>query len=191
MSHSHIIYERTGQAPSPSKDFYQLLVTNTQVTLRGWKVSVRKDQRLIPPSQRKIPWEDFDEDTRMQSEISRIFGEETLSQVHALICGDWLIRLPVDLIVRLCTYIDLEDIARLAQVCRKTRDICSGDRLWECIYRAHCDTVTDEMTSLASEVGWQKLFFTNKLQLQKEVRRHKERQQNNANDSRKTVMMTQ
>lgn len=187
MSHSHIIYEKTGQAPAPSKDFHQLLVSNTQVTLRGWKVSVRKDQRLIPPTQRKITWEEFDADTRMQSEITRIFGEGTLSQVHALICGDWLIRLPVDLIVLLCTYIDLADIARLAQVCRKMRDVCSSDRLWERIYRAHCDTVTDEMTSLATEVGWKKLFFTNKLQLQKEVRRHKERLQS-VGDSRKAFM---
>lgn len=188
MSHSHIIFERTGQAPSPSKDFHQLLVSNTHVTLRGWKVSVRKDQRLIPPSQRKIAWGEFDEDTRMQSEITRIFGEDALSQVHALICGDWLIRLPVDLIVRLCTYIDLEDVARLAQVCRKMRDICSSDLLWERIYRAHCDTVTEEVISLATEVGWQRLFFTNKLQLQKEMRRHKERQQNKAGDSRSAFM---
>ena len=114
----------------------------------------------------------------MQSEISRIFGEEALSQVHALICGDWLIRLPVDLIVRLCTYLTLQDIARLAMVCRRTREICSSDQLWEQIYRSHCDTVTEEMISLATEVGWQKLFFTNKLQLQKEVRRLKERKQN-------------
>jgi F-box protein 36 len=178
----HILYEKTGQAPAPSKDFHQLLVSETEVTLRGWKVSVRKDQRLIPPSQRKISWDEFDEDTRMQSEISRIFGEETLSQVHALICGDWLIRLPVDLIMKLCGYLELQDIARLAQVCRKLRDVCCSDKLWENIYRTHCDTVTEKVISLAAEVGWKKLFFTNKLQLQKEMRR-RDRQRNNPSNS--------
>lgn len=167
----HVLYEKTGQAPPPSKDFHQLLVGETEVTLRCWKVSVRKDQRLIPPSQKKVHWDEFDEDTRLQSEIMRIFGEETLSQVHALICGDWLIRLPVDIVLRICDSLELQDIAHLAQVCRKLRDICCSDKLWEQIYRTHCDTVTENMISLAQEVGWKKLFFTNKLQLQKEMQR--------------------
>ena len=44
--------------------------------------------------------------------------------------------------------------------------ICNTEALWEQIYEAHCDTVTDEMRSLAHEMGWKRMFFTNKLQLQ-------------------------
>lgn len=39
--------------------------------------------------------------------------------------------------------------------------------------RQNCNTVTDEVASLALEVGWRSIFFTNKLQLQKLISRRR------------------
>lgn len=175
MNLGTILFEKTGQAPSPSKDFHQLLVTETQVILRTWKITVRKDQRYIPPSQRKVPNEEFHEDTMMQTEISRIFGENILRIVYGIVCKDWLARLPKPVLIRIATFLDLVDIARLSSVCRSLHKVCSGDELWEEIFTTHCDTVSDETRALAQEVGWRKVFFTNKLQLQVQMRRRKER----------------
>lgn len=171
----HIYLEMTGQAPSPSKDFHQLIVQDHEVIWRTWKISLRKDMKAIPPSQKKVPWEDFDYDEMTQFDISRVFGEDTLRLVHALVCGDWLVRLPSSIVVHIASNLDLVDIARLGAVCKFLRKVCSSDELWEKIYRKHCDTITPEIEELAHEVGWKKTFFTNKLQLQVQVRRRKER----------------
>lgn len=185
MNLGTILFERTGQAPSPSKDFHQLLVTENLVILRTWRISVRKDQRYIPPSQRKVPLEEFDEDITLQTDISRIFGEETLRLVHSIVCKDWLARLPKNVLIRIASFLDLVDIARLGSVCKSLRKVCSSDELWEKIFITHCDTITDETRALAKEVGWKKVFFTNKLQLQVQMRRRKER--HSAELEKKTV----
>ena len=175
MSAGKILIEKTAQAPPPSKDFHQLLVNETEVIWRTWKISLRKDQRYIPPSQKKVPWEDFDYDEILQNDINRVFHENTLRLVHATVCGDWLVRLPTKVVVHIASNLDLIDIVRLGAVCKFLRKVCSGDELWEKIFCAHCDNVTDEMRAIAQEVGWKKLFFTNKLQLQVQVRRRKEK----------------
>ena len=185
MNLGTILFEKTGQAPSPSKDFHQLLVTENLVILRTWRISVRKDQRYIPPSQRKVPLEEFDEDTTLQTDISRIFGEETLRLVYSIVCKDWLARLPKNILIRIASFLDLVDIARLGSVCKSLRKVCSSDELWEKIFITHCDTITDETRALAKEVGWKKVFFTNKLQLQVQMRRRKER--HSAKLEKKTV----
>lgn len=185
MNLGTILFEKTGQAPSPSKDFHQLLVTENLVILRTWRISVRKDQRYIPPSQRKVPLEEFDEDTTLQTDISRIFGEETLRLVYSIVCKDWLARLPKNILIRIASFLDLVDIARLGSVCKSLRKVCASDELWEKIFITHCDTITDETRALAKEVGWKKVFFTNKLQLQVQMRRRKER--HSAELERKTV----
>ncbi|XP_068677949.1 F-box only protein 36-like [Montipora foliosa] len=189
MNLGTIQFEKTGQAPSPSKDFHQLLVTDSQVILRTWRISVRKDQRYIPPSQRKVPLEEFDEDTMFQTEISRIFGSETLRLVHGIVCKDWLARLPQNILIRIAGFLDLVDISRLGSVCRSLRKVCASDELWERIFISHCDTVTQETRELAQELGWKKVFYTNKLQLQVQMRRRKGK--NSAELKKKAAPMEQ
>lgn len=41
--------------------------------------------------------------------------------------------------------------------------------------RQRCNTVSDEVASLALEVGWRSIFFTSKLQLQKLISRRKQK----------------
>ena len=175
MNLGKILFEKTGQAPSPTKDFHQLLVTESQIILRTWRISLRKDQRYIPPTQRKVLRGEFDEDTLLQADISRIFGEDTLRVVHSIVCQDWLARLPRRVLIRIAIMLDLIDITNLGSVCRSLRKVCSSDELWEKIYMTNCDTIAEETRALAQEVGWKKVFFTNKLQLQVQVRRRKER----------------
>lgn len=188
MSAGKILIEKSSQAPPPSKDFHQLIVTETDVIWRTWKISLRKDQRYIPPSQKKVPWEDFHYDEILQNDISRVFHEDTLRHVHATVCGDWLVRLPESAVVKIASNLDLVDIARLGAVCRFLRKICSGDELWEKIFCAHCENVTEEMRAIALESGWKKLFFTNKLQLQVKVRRQR---QKSAGKKKSSTFLTQ
>ena len=170
ISKGNVLFEQSGQAPSPSKDFHQLLVTDDFVIWRTWKISLRKEQ-MIPPSQNKQSHEDFYYDSTVSADIKRVFGEEIIRYVNCIVCHDWLYRMGDDILVKIFCYLDLVDIGRLARICRHFRTICNGNQLWKDIYLKHCPSITLEVSNLGEEVGWKKLFFTNKLQLQKEVSR--------------------
>ncbi|EPY82323.1 hypothetical protein CB1_000661014 [Camelus ferus] len=53
--------------------------------------------------------------------------------------------------------------------------LCRSDSLWEQIVQSTCDHITPDMRALAKDLGWRQMFFTNKLQLQRHLRRRKQR----------------
>ena len=166
-----VLYERRGQAPSPSKDYHQLLVTENFVIFRTWKISLRKDQIGTSPSQNKQTHEDFQYDSQVSLSIRNIFGEDVLLYVEGLVLGDWLLRMKNSILVKIFSYVDLADIFRLGQVCRHFHIICNSNVLWRSIYEMHCLSITSEILELGEDMGWKKMFFTNKLQIRKEVSR--------------------
>ena len=168
-----VFIEKVSQAPPPSKDFHQLVVNENEVIWRTWRIAIRSDQRGMPPTQKKVPWDEFDDDTLLQGDISRVFGEETLKHVHAIVCGDWLIRLPPRAVLHIASFLDLIDVVRFGGVCKFTRKICTSDLLWKKRFLLYCDTVTDDMKTMAKEVGWRKVFFANNLERRVKLRRLK------------------
>uniref|UniRef100_A0A8C6ZM66 F-box protein 36 n=1 Tax=Nothoprocta perdicaria TaxID=30464 RepID=A0A8C6ZM66_NOTPE len=151
------LLERRGQAPAPSKDFCQLLVTRRQVVFRWWRISLRNECREARPGEIKESHEDFLDDSSLQSKF------------------DFLERLPVPLLLYIISFLELEDIARLSQVSHRLKMICNSNALWEGIVENLCDTITPEMRDLAQEMGWKQLFFTNRLQLQLQLRRRRQK----------------
>lgn len=166
-----VLYERRGQAPSPSKDYHQLKVTEDSVIFGTWRISLRKDSVGKSPTQNKLTYEDFYYDTQVSSAIRHIFGEDVLQYVEGLVHGDWIIRMDRPILNRIILYLDLADVFRLSLVCRHFRSVCSSNKLWRQIYELNCVNVTPEMWTLGEERGWKKMFFTNKLQIRKEVSR--------------------
>ncbi|KAM6259691.1 F-box only protein 36 isoform 2-T2 [Spheniscus humboldti] len=152
------VFETRGQAPAPSKDFCQLLVTRREVIFRWWKISLRNEFRESRPGEIKESQEDFLDDSSLHSNY------------------DFLERLPVPLLLYIISFLELEDIARLSQVSRRLEMISNSNALWENIVENLCDTITPEMKELAQEMGWKQFFFTNRLQLQLQLRRRRQRQ---------------
>lgn len=173
MNTAKVFIEKVGQAPSPSKDFHQLVVNENEVIWRTWRIVIRRDERGMPPIQKKVLWDEFDDDALLQSDISRVFGEETLKHVHAIVCGDWLVRLPPRAIIHIASFLDLIDVVHLGAVCKLTRKICSSDMLWEKLVLFYCDTVTDDMKASAKINGWKNVFFANRLERGVKLRRLK------------------
>ena len=77
------LYEVTRQAPAPSKDYVQVLVTEGGVVLRRVPISVRGvTQGAVPtPTERVLTLEEFSIDADFQAEVGRTFGSEALKQV--------------------------------------------------------------------------------------------------------------
>ncbi|XP_040306722.1 F-box only protein 36 isoform X2 [Herpailurus yagouaroundi] len=115
------LFEIVGQGPAPSKDYYQLLVTRSQVIFRWWKISLRSEHRSAKPGEAKDTHEEFLENSHLQVQIALIFGARVLDYVFNLCEGkfDFLERLSDNLLLSIISYLDLEDIARLSQTSRR------------------------------------------------------------------------
>ncbi|XP_026641888.1 F-box only protein 36 isoform X1 [Microtus ochrogaster] len=187
------LFEIVGQGPAPSKDYYQLLVTRTQMIFRWWKISLRSEFRTAKPGEIKETHEDFLDNSNLQGlnevtgnrwfvvwltvQIALVFGARVLDYVFNLCQGkfDYLERLSDKLLLKIICYLDLEDIARLSQTSSRFAKLCKSDSLWEQIVQSACDTITPDMRALAMDVGWRQVFFTNKIQLQRQIRKKKQR----------------
>ncbi|XP_036412428.1 F-box only protein 36b isoform X2 [Colossoma macropomum] len=169
------LFEVSAQGPAPMKDYFNLQVTKTQVIWRWWKISLRTNSRNTKPGEVRESHSDYLEDSRLQSQVAMVFGPHVLQYSRDLCQGqyDYLHRLPDSLLLNIMVHLELEDVARFALTCRKFKELCSSEEFWEQTVRMHCDTVTAGMEDLAREVGWRTVFFTNKLQLQKQISRRK------------------
>ncbi|XP_019634735.1 PREDICTED: F-box only protein 36-like [Branchiostoma belcheri] len=171
-----VLLEMADQAPAPSKDYCQLLITTKEVIWRWWRITLRKgDERRCFPGEIRESHDDFLNDDRVQGDVRRVFGEPTLEHALGLCRGhvDFITRVPKPMLIFLVSYLELEDISQLAQTNKLFREICNSDELWEHVYERHCENVTEEMRDLAKDVGWKSMFFTNKLQLQVQLRRQR------------------
>ncbi|KAJ6669335.1 hypothetical protein lerEdw1_008144, partial [Lerista edwardsae] len=150
------------------------------VIFRWWKISLRSEFRETKPGELRESHEDFLDDPSLQNafltpddwvQIAIVFGGNTLDHIFNMCRGnfDFLVRLPDPVLLYIVSYLDLEDIARLSQ-------LCNSDKLWEMIVQNLTGKITPEMSSLATEVGWKQFFFTNKLQLQLQLHRRRQRQ---------------
>ncbi|XP_070476146.1 F-box only protein 36 isoform X2 [Equus przewalskii] len=149
------------------------------VIFRWWKISLRSEYRSTKPGEIKESHEDFLENSRLQVQVALIFGTRILDYVFNLCEGkfDFLERLSDNLLLSIISYLDLEDISRLSQTSHRFAKLCMSDKLWEQIVQSACDNITPDMRALAEDMGWRQMFFTNKLQLQRQLRKRKQRQE--------------
>ncbi|KAM3603746.1 uncharacterized protein V6R79_001401 [Siganus canaliculatus] len=169
------LFETSDLAPPPSRDFYYFAVTKADVIWRCWKISPRAVYRFSRPEERRESHQDFLDDTRLQSDVTMIFGRRVLLYCRGLCegCYDYLEQLPDSLLLRIINYLELEDVGQLGRTSRRFKRLCESERFWEQAVRRHCETVSAEVESLALEEGWRRIFFTSKLQLQKLISRRR------------------
>ncbi|XP_067948567.1 F-box only protein 36-like [Watersipora subatra] len=183
------IFEYSAQAPAPSKDFCQVVVTPVQVIFRWWKITHRNAEgQRLHPGEIKECYEDFLHDDRTQSMISCAFGEHMLDYVINLCHGhlDYIQRLPANVMRNILKHVDLEDIARVSMLNKSFHQFSNDDELWRQMF-ANATAITEELEDLAKEQGWKKLYFSNKLQIQMQLQR-KRRTEGDGTDNKKTFL---
>ncbi|XP_026995560.1 F-box only protein 36b [Tachysurus fulvidraco] len=169
------LFEVSSQGPAPIKDYFCFHINRTEVIWRWWKICLRPDSRSLRPGEVRESHGEFLEDRRLQSQVLMVFGPDVLQYCKCLCEGqyDYLQRLPDSLLLHIMAHLELEDVTRLTQTCHRFKQLCSSEQFWEQTVRLHCDTVSPGMEDLARDVGWRCVFFTNKLQLQKQIRRRR------------------
>ena len=85
------LFETTQQAPPPSKDFIQMLVTEKGVIFRRFPISLRgvTQGAVLTPTEKLMTLEDFKLDHEFQEEVKRNFGSAVLEQVSGM---PWVAR---------------------------------------------------------------------------------------------------
>ncbi|XP_020772909.1 F-box only protein 36b [Boleophthalmus pectinirostris] len=167
------LFEISGNGPAPDKTFYALTVTKSEVFWGWWKITLRRnvDRR---PGKIKESHLDLLEDTRLQREIALVFGEDVLNYTKSLCQGqfNYLEHLPDALLLHILSFLELEDVGQLLRTSRRFWKLCQSEEYWEKAVRQQCSTLPDEVVTLARNIGWRRIFFTNKLQLQLLINRH-------------------
>uniref|UniRef100_A0A3Q2ZM24 F-box protein 36b n=1 Tax=Kryptolebias marmoratus TaxID=37003 RepID=A0A3Q2ZM24_KRYMA len=161
------LFDISGRGPPPNTNFYHFSVTRSQVIWRWWKISPRAVDRYSKPGEERESHLDFLDDTCLQTEVSMVFGPKILEFAKVLCQGhyDYLERLSDSLLLRIISYLELEDVGQLGRTSHRFRHLCGSEEFWEQAVRQRCNTVPAEVASLALEVGWCSVFFTSKLQL--------------------------
>lgn len=169
------LFKISGRGPPPNTTFFYFAVTKSEVIWRWWKISSRAVDRQSRPGEEKESHQKMLEDKSLQNEIAIVFGQEILEYAKTLCLGhyNYLELLSDSLLLHIINYLELEEVGQLACTSRKFRQLCQSEEFWEKAVRQRCQTVSDEVSSLAFEIGWRRLFFTNKLQLQMLINRRR------------------
>ncbi|OWF44656.1 F-box only protein 36-like [Mizuhopecten yessoensis] len=164
-------------ATPPSKDFYHIFVTRKEFILRVWKiVPPTRGGGRSDPFELKDDYADFKDDDKFHSEVQRLAGTNMLDYLTKIAEGelDYLPRLPKKVLTKIILNLQLEDVSHMSRVNKQFRELCNSCEIWENIYRRYSETpITPELEELAKDKSWKRLFFTNKLQLQMQLRRMK------------------
>ena len=109
------IYTATGQAPSPSKDFFELVVAKDRIIWRAWRIKY-KNHRTIMPSEDSLTYEDYQYDGRVQTEVNRNLGDDVLQISLAYASKQWLSRMPMRVLLKIASFLTIKEICNMSQV---------------------------------------------------------------------------
>ncbi len=109
------IYTISGQAPSPSKDYFELIVARELVVWRVWHIKYKHHRRILP-SEEKLSLEEFQNDGKMHRDITKTFGEDVLHIALAYASKEWLARVPQAILLKIVSYLDVNDLCMLSKV---------------------------------------------------------------------------
>ena len=109
------VFTATGQAPSPSKDFFELVVAKDRIIWRAWRIKY-KNHKSIMPSEDCLTFEDYQYDGRVQTEVTKNLGDDVLQISLAYASRQWLSRMPMGVLLKIFSFLAIKDICSMSQV---------------------------------------------------------------------------
>uniref|UniRef100_A0A3B4AHS8 Uncharacterized protein n=1 Tax=Periophthalmus magnuspinnatus TaxID=409849 RepID=A0A3B4AHS8_9GOBI len=178
------LFETSGMAPAPNRTYCYLTITKSEVIWRWWKISLRAVDRLAGPGEVKLSHQEMLEDKQLQGEITTVFGQDVLDHAKTLCQGhfNYLEHLSDALLLHILGFLELEDVGQLLRTSRQFWKLCQSEEYWENAVQQRCSTLPDEVVALARDIGWRRIFFTNKIQLQLLIHRHRVKLQEDKNE---------
>eukprot|EP00795_Rhopilema_esculentum_P005852 gene5852-11174_t len=179
------VFTASGQAPSPSKDFFELIIAKDRVIWRAWRIKY-KNHRMIMPSEECISYDEFQDDNRIQTEIFRNLGDDVLQVSLGYVSREWIARLPSSVLRNIAAYLSIKDITVLSQSLipalqsmnssyllygdvpgdvlaitglQHPEARCRDSQLWQECYCRTFGAWDDLRERRAKKIGWRKVFI--------------------------------
>ncbi|KAI4470018.1 f-box domain [Holotrichia oblita] len=145
-------------APAPSRDYYGLTITGSEVILNIWNIS--HGPHMYPKRQKAL-LEDLQDETLIQNEIRTFFGPHVLAFCKSLANNDKnLYNLPTKIFLRILKLLASRDVLALSQTSKIFFELCNTDAVWKLIFRKKIRRPIDrEDCKAAGDVGWRKLLM--------------------------------
>eukprot|EP00794_Sanderia_malayensis_P009964 gene9964-10986_t len=153
------IYTKSGQAPSPSKDYCELIITaDDEVIWRVWHIKYRHQLKFHPPSEERMSSEEFQNDAKMHRNVTKSFGEDVLQTALAYASKEWLARMPQGILRKITSFLEVKDICTLSQVCETLRIRCHDNVVWKSMFQRTFGDWDELRERRAKKLGWKFVF---------------------------------
>uniref|UniRef100_A0A8C1UHX3 F-box domain-containing protein n=1 Tax=Cyprinus carpio TaxID=7962 RepID=A0A8C1UHX3_CYPCA len=128
-----LCFETAAQGPSPKNP-------SSLLSHKKEKISVRTEFRGAPRGEIKQFHRDFSDDSRLQGKYP---ASNILHLILALCQGhfDYLEHLPDKLLLKILSYIALQDIGHRSQTSSRFRKLCNSEEIWKQAVLGHCDVI--------------------------------------------------
>jgi len=170
MGKQPVIYRASRQMNSPSKDFVSLEMTQSEIIINLFRISPSnlKMQSTSGIKTTKIQCSEF-KDGDYHDEIRFYFDQQTIQNILDRINGkiDHLNLLPDPLKYRIISHLPIEDVNSLSLTNQSFYRLCNSDKTW----LKKFENITEELLNLGDEIGFKKLYFMNKMDLQRKLRK--------------------
>ncbi|KAK9745369.1 F-box-like [Popillia japonica] len=145
-------------APAPSRDYYGLTVTGSEIILNIWNISHGPH---IYPKRQKALLEDLQDETLIQNEIRTLFGAHVLAFCKSLANNDKnLQNLPTKIFLRILKLLASRDVLALSQTSKIFFELCNTDGVWKLLFRKKIRRPIDQADcKAADDIGWKKLLM--------------------------------
>uniref|UniRef100_A0A672R8J3 Uncharacterized protein n=1 Tax=Sinocyclocheilus grahami TaxID=75366 RepID=A0A672R8J3_SINGR len=148
--------------PSPTKDFYQCVITQKEIIWRWWEISVRTELRGAPPGEIKQFHNDFLNDSRLQckdpASVIAGFGSRILEYSLAL-CRETSCSLKSFPTYPYRTNLKQSMICIVNLSMCMCFQLCNSGEIWKQAVLGHCDVINEDMEMLAKVMGWMNISF--------------------------------
>ena len=112
----------------------------------------------------KIQCRDF-KDGDYHDDIRFYFGQQTVQDILDRLDGkiDHLNLLPDPLKYQIISHLPIEDVSSLSMTNQSFYRLCNSDKTW----LKKFENISEELLNLGDEIGFKKLYFMNKMDLQR------------------------
>lgn len=124
------LYSASGQAPAPSKDFFEIVVYNDGIVWRKWRIRYTKNGKVIP-SEEKYTTEKFLDSDVVQGDVERYLGDDVIHLALGYLTGSWLAMLPLHILAIITSHLKPKDICNLQQVSIVASKRYRKDEIWK------------------------------------------------------------
>ncbi|XP_022917922.1 F-box only protein 36-like [Onthophagus taurus] len=147
------------RAPSPSRDYYGLTITQSKIILNIWNVSYGPH---VYPKRHISSLEDFVDERYMQHDIQRTFGDYALSFVKSFAAKERRLEcLPMKIFLKIARFLATNDILHLSQTSKIFFDICNSEGIWRILYKKKIKRrVMLSDIERGTEIGWKQALKT-------------------------------